>query len=146
MIANRNQIADIFGVAKTTVDNWVTKGCPVLEKSGKKGVPSKYDTVDVYRWLLVGNGKEDYSQLLEEEKHRKLKRENDIEDKLVAPVSLITSAIEKAGSQIVPVLESLPLEMKRYFPELTGDQIQIVKTAIAKCRNSIADMEVKLDY
>jgi len=39
----------------------------------------------------------------------------------------------------------LPLIMKRHFPELTGDQITLVKTAVAECRNAMADTEVKLD-
>lgn len=50
MIVNRVKLADICGVSKTTVDAWVGLGCPVIEKSGKSR-PSKYDTVDVFRWL-----------------------------------------------------------------------------------------------
>lgn len=61
MIANRTQLADIFGVAKTTVDAWVSKGCPVVEKGGK-GTPSKYDTADVYRWLTLGRVYLDFTE------------------------------------------------------------------------------------
>lgn len=145
MIVNRNEIADIFGVAKTTIDSWVKKGCPVLEKSGTKGKPSKYNSANVYRWLLVSSSDEDFTQLLDEERHRKLKRENDIEENLIAPVSLLTEALEKGASQIVPILESLPLEMKRRNPALTGSDIHLVKKSIAKCRNAIADIEIDLN-
>jgi phage terminase Nu1 subunit (DNA packaging protein) len=92
------------------------------------------------------NEKKDYPDLLDKERHRKLKRENDIDDKLVAPVLLLTEALEKAASMIVPALESLPLEIKRKFPEVTGGQINIVKKTVATCRNAIADMELNLDY
>ncbi len=54
MITNREQTADILGVSKTTVDSWVRKGCPVIE-NGKKGVPSKYDTVAVINWVYQDN-------------------------------------------------------------------------------------------
>jgi len=77
---------------------------------------------------------------------RKMKRDNDIDEKLVAPVSLLTDALLKAANQIVPILESLPLIMKRNWPEITGDQITLVKKAIAECRNAVADMEVDIDY
>jgi len=87
----------------------------------------------------------DYTKLLEKEKHREKKRQNDIEEKKVAPVSLLTIALEKAGNIIIPILETLPLIMKRNFPEITGDQIQLVKKSIAECRNAVADMEIDLD-
>lgn len=89
---------------------------------------------------------EDYSKLFEKEKHREKKRQNDIEEKIVAPVSLLTDALLKASNQIVPILESLPLIMKRNWPEITGDQILLVKKAIAECRNAVADMEIDIDY
>ena len=141
MIANRSEIADIFGVAKTTVDTWRKRGCPILEANGK-GVPSKYDTVEVHKWLAGGNVDEDFSKLLDEEKHRKLKRENDIEDNLVAPVSVLTVAIEKVATQIIPILDSLPLEMKRRNPNLTGHDIQLVKKTIARTRNIISEINI----
>ena len=89
---------------------------------------------------------EDYSKLFEKEKHREKKRQNDIEEKIVAPVSLLTDALLKASNQIVPILESLPLIMKRNWPEITGDQILLVKKAIAECRNAVADMKIDIDY
>ncbi len=82
--------------------------------------------------------------MLEGEKYRKLKRENDVEELNVAPVELLTFALEKSGNIIVPILESLPLEMKRNWPEITRDQIQLINVAIAKCRNAIADSELEL--
>lgn len=87
----------------------------------------------------------DYSTLLEKEKWRKEKRQNDIEEQLIAPVSKLTEALEKTAAQIVPILETLPLLLKRNWPEITGDQITLVKKAIAECRNSIADSELDIE-
>lgn len=88
---------------------------------------------------------DDYSKLLEREKYREKKRQNDIEEKLVAPVALLTNALHTAANQIIPILESLPLIMKRNWPEITGDQVTLVKKSIAECRNSIAESELKID-
>jgi len=92
-------------------------------------------------------GKSDVPVLeeLDRERLRKLKRENDIEEGLVAPVSLLTDALQKSGSIIIANLESLPLIMKRNWPEITGDQITMVKKSIAECRNAITDMEVDVE-
>jgi phage terminase Nu1 subunit (DNA packaging protein) len=49
-----------------------------------------------------------------------------------------------ADLTVVPILESLPLEMKRNWPEITGNQDQLVKIAIAHCRNAIADIEIDI--
>lgn len=141
MITNRAQTADIFGVAKTTIDTWRREGCPVIEANGK-GQPSKYDTAQVYKWLLGRNEIKDYSVLLDQERHRKLQRENDIEDQLVAPVSLLTEAIASVAGQIIPILDALPLEMKRRNPQLTGHDIMLVKKSVAKCRNLISKIKV----
>ena len=144
MIVNRAQVSDIFGVAKTTVDTWRSRGCPVIEANGK-GHPSKYDTVEVHKWLLGGNQKEDYAELLDEERYRKMKRENDLAELEVAPITLLKTALQKYATQIVPVLDSLPLEMKRRNPQLTGHDIMTVKKAIATCRNVIAATEIEID-
>lgn len=76
------------------------------------------------------------------EQRRKLKRENDLAEGLVAPVETITSALADVAAQIVPILEALPLEMKRLNPKLSGHDIQTVKKAIARCRNTIADINI----
>lgn len=87
----------------------------------------------------------DYSAALEYEKYRKAKRENDIEEGLVAPVALITDALQRAGAIIIANLETLPLLIKRHWPEITGDQITMVKRSIAECRNAIADMRIDMN-
>ncbi|MEW6520772.1 MAG: terminase small subunit [Thermodesulfobacteriota bacterium] len=51
MSVNRKELAKLFGVAPTTVDAWVSRGCPVILKDGK-GRPSQYDTADVFKWCL----------------------------------------------------------------------------------------------
>ena len=80
--------------------------------------------------------------LLTAEQLREKKRDNDIADGLVAPISTLTGALEKIGTKIVAQLEALPLEMKRANPRLTGHDIQVVKKSIAKCCNAIAETQL----
>lgn len=63
----------------------------------------------------------------------------------MAPVSLLAEVLEKSAAVIVPILESLPLIMKRNWPEVSGDQRLLVKKSIFECRNAVADMEIELD-
>lgn len=82
---------------------------------------------------------------VEEQRLRKLKRENDIEEQLIAPVDLLTEALAKTAAQVIPIMDSLPLEMKRRNPNLTGHDIQLAKKSIAKCRNLMSEAEIILD-
>ena len=86
----------------------------------------------------------DYRELLEMEKHRELKRENDLAEGIIAPVSLLTDALVEAGSIASVELDALPMELKRAWPEMSGDQVAMVKKTIAKCRNAIADMKIEI--
>ena len=53
MIASKQQVAEIFGAAPSTIESWVRKGCPRISK-GAPGRQAQYDTVEVYRWLIGG--------------------------------------------------------------------------------------------
>ena len=47
---NRAEAAKFFGVALTTIDAWIRRGCPVLER-GDRGVPHKLDSAEVAHWF-----------------------------------------------------------------------------------------------
>jgi phage terminase Nu1 subunit (DNA packaging protein) len=106
------------------------------------------DAIPEYiRFIRDGKARKhhDVAAQVENEKLRKLRRENDLEEAKVAPISLLTEALQKAGGIIVANLENLPLLIKRHWPEVTGDQITMVKKAVAECRNAIADMRIDLE-
>jgi phage terminase Nu1 subunit (DNA packaging protein) len=87
----------------------------------------------------------EWSVLLEQERYREKKRQNDVEEGLVAPVAVLEDVLGRGVSAMIPILDGLPLVMKRHWPEITGDQIRLVKEAIAECRNALADVEITLD-
>jgi phage terminase Nu1 subunit (DNA packaging protein) len=49
-LVTRTEMAAIAGIAKTTLDDWVRRGCPVHRPSGRKGVPAGFDTAAVLEW------------------------------------------------------------------------------------------------
>lgn len=51
MLVNRTDLADLFGVAKTTVDAWLRDGCP-CRGGGGRGVERKFDTAEVHHLLI----------------------------------------------------------------------------------------------
>lgn len=48
-VVNRSELADIHGVALTTIDTWVRGNCPVLQR-GARGIEWAFNTADVARW------------------------------------------------------------------------------------------------
>ena len=49
MIVDKTELADIAGVSTNTIDDWVRRGCPVLQK-GSNGVPYQIDSGDALWW------------------------------------------------------------------------------------------------
>lgn len=48
--ANREELAETFGVSLNTVSSWIRNGCP-FEQRGRQGKPWKFNTRDVSEWL-----------------------------------------------------------------------------------------------
>lgn len=158
-MANQKEIAEHLDLTPRRVHGLVKDG--LLPSS--KG-PGGYDfdacRVAYIRYLRgVANGQvkeqkddgaepsecgKDYAAELEKEKWREKRRENDIAEGLVAPVSVLKDALEKVADQVVPILDAIPLEMKRLNPKLTGHDIQTVKKAIARARNAVADVQIEV--
>lgn len=53
-IVNRARCAAILGIAKTTLDEWARRGCPVQRASMGKGYEAQYDTAAVIAWRMAG--------------------------------------------------------------------------------------------
>ena len=45
----RQALADVFGVSLPTIDAWVRKGCPFVEKGGR-GQEWQFNTAQVSKW------------------------------------------------------------------------------------------------
>ena len=81
--------------------------------------------------------------LLAIEQTRRLQRENDEAEGKLAPIAVLTDALQRVGMQIVSILESLPLEMKRQNPRLSGHDIQTARKAIARICSAVAEIRLE---
>lgn len=48
---NRAELAGFFGISLPTVDSWLRKGCPIVER-GSKGREAKFDSAAVIAWRV----------------------------------------------------------------------------------------------
>jgi phage terminase Nu1 subunit (DNA packaging protein) len=104
------------------------------------------EAVPLYiKFIRDNKQKNDYSELLDEEKYREKKRQNDEAEKLLISIHNVLEFPERLAAQIVPILESLPLIMKRNWPEITGDQTLLVKKSVAECLNAIDSIKIRID-
>jgi len=140
-------LADLLGLSLARIGQLAKEGIISRQKSFKYLPSAITQYCQWLRQLKTEKAKkpegDDFREKLIEEQHREKKRENDLADKLIAPVSMISDTIIKTGSVIMANLESLPGEMKRANPELTAHDINIVRKCISKCCQAIA--ESKLD-
>lgn len=83
---------------------------------------------------------ESYNDLLQKEKWRKEKRQNDEADRILAPISEITETLAKVAGEIRPKLESIPPEIARSCPDLSKRTHEIIKRVITSSLNSIAGL------
>ena len=76
MKGNMVEIAEIFGVARSTVDNWIHKGCPG-EPPNKGCNQWQMDSAKVFRWLM-NEGKPELD-LVQEKARESIKRQKKLE-------------------------------------------------------------------
>jgi phage terminase Nu1 subunit (DNA packaging protein) len=131
-----------FGISRREI-NRILEECEVkpVKAEGRKKL---YKVHDVFQALAYGSEKLSLTQ--ESAKHkmelaRKAKRENDLEEGLLAPIEDIREALAAVASQICPILESLLPQLKNKIPQLTARDCEFIEKEIARCKNSVADIK-----
>lgn len=139
------QLQDLTGCTYKTVKRRLDEA--EVKSIGTDGKSIIFDSAEALAAIFRGkeDGGDDVRKLLTAEQHREKKRENDIAEGLIAPISLITESIMKAGSIIMANLEALPGMMKRSNPELTAHDINAVKKTISKCCQAISEMRTDVN-
>lgn len=147
-MASKNQftakaLSKMFGISERRVNQLVVEGVITKPDGGKYGPGAVTDYIRHLKAAAVEKNKGEFSSLLEQEKYRAAKRENDLAEGLVAPVSVLEDVLARGVASSIPILEGLPGVMKRHWPEITGDQIMLVKQAVAEVRNALADVKIE---
>lgn len=90
MIVNRTGLADVTGLATTTIDKYVAEGMPFVRRAASRGGGWQFETADVVRWLIERRiGKHDETR-------------DDAERRLAA-VAATTRELELSQAQLVTV-------------------------------------------
>ena len=107
-IVSRQDLADTFGVAGSTVDGWVRRGLPVVQR-GSKGVAWQFNTSDVASWL---EQRASERQGVGETDEKALRAR-----KLAAEAAKIELELARARGDLVP-LKQLERALANTFAEL----------------------------
>ncbi len=160
---NRHQMADSLGITPPTLDSW---GVEPVARIGR----SKYFTAKAVVANRVADalerqarkikpagpsGDEDFSSITDpveklrarklQEETRRLQNQNDILEGRSAPVDVIRQVLVQILGRTSSVLDSLPLNMKRQFPDLTERQVDYVRSEIVRHQNEAARADDYLD-
>jgi terminase small subunit / prophage DNA-packing protein len=150
----KREIAEIFGVADTTVDQWIRRGMPTIQR-GAKGIQWQINTADVSEWLkqravedVSGDTLADESEL----KRRKLAAETaKAELELakvkgeVVPLRQLERALSNTFAEVKTNLRSLP---SRVATSLVGEsnETRIKEVILAEVDLALATLsEFDLD-
>lgn len=106
---NRAETADYFGIAMTTLDDWVRRGCPAVQK-GSRGKPWTFNSAQVIAWRendIRSEAAGVQVATADELKRRKLEAETELVELelaeakgLVAPIEQIDRAMAKAFGEV----------------------------------------------
>lgn len=137
VILNRTATADHFGVAMTTLDDWVRRECPVIQR-GARGRPWQFNTADLMKWREADIRAESQgvrSVTADELKRRKLEAETEMAEldlakakELVAPIEQIERALAKAFGEVRANLRNVVpgRAARRLVGELSETKIKAV--------------------
>jgi phage terminase Nu1 subunit (DNA packaging protein) len=105
----KREIAEIFGVADTTVDQWIRRGVPIIQR-GAKGIQWQINTADVSEWLKQRAVEDVSGDTLADESE--LKRR-----KLAAETAKAELELAKVKGEVVP-LRQLERALSNTFAEV----------------------------
>jgi len=105
----KREIAQIFGVAESTVNEWIRRGCPVLDRGGK-GIAWQINTAEVSEWLKKRAVEDVAGDTLADESE--LKRR-----KLAADTAKAELELAKVKGEVVP-LKQLERALANTFAEV----------------------------
>lgn len=150
MIVTTQQLADIFGVTRTSINNWTDEGMPVHTKGGQGKQSNQYLSEDCIQWYTFRNTeKGDWDLSVEKAKEsrartEKLQLEVSIKKKELIPIA----DIEKNWTTIVVAIKTklltLPKTISSYYSGIKSDyELEtIVETNI---RNVLEDLSKGLE-
>ncbi len=119
-IVNQLELADLFGITRQTLRNWVVKGCPVHSDEGK-GKPKLFSTAEVFSWrekFIRSSLSEDK---IPERERAQIRKDNAAAEKVeielellrksAVPIDLLKDMLSKEYSEIRANFVAMPGEI-----------------------------------
>ncbi len=132
-------LGKLLGISTQHVGRLAKAGTLTKRRDGKYAATA---VVQYIEYVRKGQTRSTVEVELAAEKLRAARRDTDLAEGLVAPVELLTEALLRIAAQVVPILEGIPLTLKRQVPSLTGDEVETIRAAIAEARNVIAKTKI----
>lgn len=139
----QKELAEICSITPRRVRQLVAEGTITKTPNGRY----TGESVTEYVQYVRQNNEKDtcFRDLLEQEKYRGLKRQNDEAEKLLAPIEMISEVVEKGVAALIQELENLPELVKKHWPKVSEDQIELVDHYVAECRDILNGIELTFD-
>jgi phage terminase Nu1 subunit (DNA packaging protein) len=144
-VANKGQLAQFFGVSIITVNNWVRRGCPVVEQGGQKA-QWKFDILEVMKWKYVpeslSNDPEEMApkERLDWYRGDREKTKHLLETGSLVPVARFEAEMAGMLKTIAMMIDSLPDILER-DAGISGDAVVRAQKA---CDSAREDLHMKL--
>lgn len=130
----KHEIAEFFGVTEPTVDQWVRRGCPVVER-GSKGKQWKINTAQVSDWLRQRDIEQATGANLSDE--QELKRR-----KLAAETQKAELEMLRVKGDLVP-LAQLERQLSNTFAELKANLRNVPKRTATSLVGETNEVRIK---
>lgn len=145
-----SELSVLTGKSRVTITKRLAeKELKPLKKEGRKQF---FDSVEALPAILQHPSELVYKDdlILSQERAKlavqqtiRLEFKNKVEKGKYLPVEVLSDQLSRACSIIVAHLDSLPMELKKGNPSLTGKDIVIVQKLIARCRNAAANAVIE---
>jgi len=150
------ELAEVFGVAKTTVDAWIQRGCPASPSRGR-GQERLFNTSDVAAWLVQDARETPMPTRIEGEQELRLR-------KLASEVGLSELELKRLRESLAPVGEfarasalqdavirkQLLAVPERVYPQLAGETSEarfkrVLEAELVRALEAAANVEIEID-
>ncbi|WP_119154158.1 DUF1441 family protein [Caldimonas tepidiphila] len=143
--ANKAQAAEFFDVTLPTVDAWIRKGAPVLQR-GSRGVSWVLDLRALAEWLYGGQsapGEVDPDSLHPQDRKawyeaEKKKRELQVGDRELIPAADVEQAVATAFAALAQDIRAIPDNLERRHG-IAPDVAEQVESALFEAMDVMAD-------
>ena len=159
---NKTELSELIDVDVRTLSNWQKQGMPIAVEGGR-GRENMYSIKDVMEWFAERKCEPLNSRIqelsdsqvtefaegtIEYENHRLTKARADAQIlanqkalKEVVETAFAMFVLSRVAAQIGSILDTVPLNVRRRFPELETRHIEHIKREIVKAQNIAAGLD-----